>query len=369
MSHPLTISFTDEQSMLLDTAGEFFRVNSPVEYVRAQIETETGFDAGIWTQMAELGWLGLAVPEAFGGSGLGLAEAVTIAEPMGRHLFAGPFLSTQLAICALVHGGTDAQKGEWLPRLAGGEIATVALLEAGGDWDLSNVNARAQRDGDRVRLHGAKTFVADAAVAAFVVVLVSLEGSPGLVLVERERISDDALTREVVIDETRRCYGLNLEGIEVPATSVLASAPIETVGRAGTLLLTAEMCGGISATLDCVVEYLNTRTQFGRQIGSYQALKHPTVDILVGLERSRSHLYHAASVINDERLADTAVRMAKAEASDAFAFAGDRAIQFHGGFGFTYECDAQLYLRRALWCQYQFGDALHHRKRLAKTLL
>lgn len=367
--NPLTINFTDEQSMLLDTAVEFFRDNAPVEYVRNQLATETGFDEGIWAQMAELGWLGLAVPEEFGGSGLGLAEAVTIAEPMGRHLFAGPFTSTQLAIGALVSGGTDAQKSAWLPRLAIGEIGTVALVEAGGDWDLSNVGCRAERAGNRVRLSGAKHFVSDAAVAGVIIASVSLDGTPAFVLIEKDQLPDGAIVREVVIDETRRCYRVNLTGIEVPASSVLANAVLEKIGRAGALLLSAEMCGGMAAALDLVVEYLNTRTQFGRQIGSYQALKHPTVDILVGLERSRSHLYHAASVIDDQALADTAVRMAKAEASDAFAFAGDRAIQFHGGFGFTYECDAQLYLRRALWCQYQFGDALHHRKRLAQTLL
>ena len=118
-----------------------------------------------------------------------------------------------------------------------------------------------------------------------------------------------------------------------------------------------------------LVEYLNTRTAFGRKIGSYQGLKHPTVDILVGLERSRSHVYHAASLLDAGEDPEVAIRMAKAEASDSFAFAGDRAIQFHGGFGFTWECDAQLFLRRALWCQYAYGDALHHRKHLARLLL
>ena len=138
------------------------------------------------------------------------------------------------------------------------------------------------------------------------------------------------------------------------------------------MLLSAESAGGIAGVLEVIVEYLNTRTAFGRKIGGYQGLKHPTVDILIGLERSRSHAYHAASLIEagaDGQSIEVALRMAKAESSDSYAFAGDRAIQFHGGFGFTWECDAQLYLRRALWAQYAFGDAIHHRRHLAEQLI
>ncbi|MBK8765648.1 MAG: hypothetical protein IPM01_13925 [Burkholderiaceae bacterium] len=139
--------------------------------------------------------------------------------------------------------------------------------------------------------------------------------------------------------------------------------------NAGLLLASAQAAGGIAGVLDVVVEYLNTRTTFGRKIGSYQSLKHTCADILVGMERARSHVYHAATQLADGQDALVALRMAKVEAGDTFAFAGDRAVQFHGGFGFTFECDAQLFLRRALWLQYSFGDAAHHRRRLADALL
>ncbi|NJN50692.1 MAG: hypothetical protein HC809_01790 [Gammaproteobacteria bacterium] len=144
---------------------------------------------------------------------------------------------------------------------------------------------------------------------------------------------------------------------------------IEAIRDAALLLTAAEAAGGIAGALDVTLEYLNTRTAFGRKIGSFQALKHTCAEILIGLERARSHVYHAATRINDGEDAEAALRMAKVEACDSFAFAGDRAIQFHGGFGFTYECDAQLFLRRALWLQYWFGDGPHHRKRLAELLL
>jgi alkylation response protein AidB-like acyl-CoA dehydrogenase len=374
------ISFSDEQGMLLDTAVAFFRDKSPISYVREQLTTEHGFDPAIWKEMADLGWLGLAVPEQHGGSGLGLAEAVTIVEPMGRHLCATPFLSTQLTIQALLCSGSEKGSGEgseeisarWLPRLANGEPGSVALVEPGGDWSLHTGLATAVPNDEGFTLSGVKSFVTDAAVAKVIVASVTLDGAPALAVIDGSTLGDGALSREVVIDETRRSYRLNLDGVQIAETDLIrgdaALAALRAVQRAALLLISAESSGGTAGALDVVVEYLNTRTQFGRTIGGYQALKHPTVDILIGLERSRSHVYHAASVLDQDE-AEVALRMAKIESSEAFAFAGDRAIQFHGGFGFTYECDAQLYLRRALWCQYQFGDPPHHRAALAPALL
>ncbi len=368
-----TINFSDEQIMLLDTATEFFRDNSPITYVREQLATEMGFDASLWREMVKLGWLGLAVPEMYGGSELGLPEAVTIAEPMGRHLFNSPFQACQMAIQALIAGGSEKQRAEWLPRLAEGAIASVAVIEPEGDWSLVRPACRATRRGERIALSGVKTFALDARAAELLLVSVEFEDAPVLVVLDSHALIEGALTRECVIDETRRSFRLDLQGIEVDEADLITSdaalRALTAMGNTALLLITAEACGGTAGVLDIIVEYLNTRTQFGRQIGSYQALKHPTVDILIGLERARSHLYHAASVIDDVELAEAALRMAKAQGNDAFAYAGDRAIQFHGAFGFTYECDAQLFLRRALWCQYQFGDALHHRKHLADLLL
>jgi alkylation response protein AidB-like acyl-CoA dehydrogenase len=193
------------------------------------------------------------------------------------------------------------------------------------------------------------------------------------VLITRAELAAASLARETLIDETRRSYELRLDGLQVPAGRLIrgarAGAALARIRAAGLLLISAESAGGIAGVLELIVEYLNTRTAFGRRIGSYQGLKHPTVDILIGLERSRSHVYHAASLLDAGEPAEVALRMAKAESSDSFAFAGDRAIQFHGGFGFTWECDAQLYLRRALWAQYAFGDAAHHRKKLADLVL
>jgi alkylation response protein AidB-like acyl-CoA dehydrogenase len=367
------IQFSEEQAQLLEIAGTYCRDKSPIAEVRARIETEQGHDPAIYTEIAALGWLGIAVPEEYGGSGLGLGEVVAIAEPMGRHLLATPFLSTTVAAQALLAAGTDTQKAAWLPRLCEGTVATMALTEPDGDWHPADPSCRAERVGDSLALAGTKSFVADAETAEVIIASVALDGAPSLVLIETSSLPEAALQRETAIDETRRSCRLSLDGLIVPADNLLdparAEAALHHVQMVHCLLLAAEMCGGIAGVLDVTLEYLNTRKQFDHYIGSYQALKHPMVDVLTGLEASRSLLYHAATKFGSGAAGEIAVRMAKAQASDAFAFASDRAIQFHGGFGFTYDCDAQLFRRRALWCEYQQGDAAYHRRHLAELLL
>lgn len=370
-----TLTFSEEQGMLLDTATEFFRDKSPTAVVRDLMLSEHGYDPAVWQEMVALGWSGLAIPEAYGGSELGLAAAVTIAEPMGRHLSATPWLATQLFIQGILAGG-DELAGIVLPAVAEGAVGTVALSETEGDWDLGNAGLAFSSNGDSCTLTGTKTFVLNADVADYLLVSGRREGAPATAVLTRDELPDGSLSRESVIDETRRSFELSLDGVLVPGERVLSGAAAEAaltaIRNAALLLISAESAGGIAGALEVIVDYLNTRTAFGRKIGSYQGLKHPTVDILVGLERSRSHVYHAASLIEAGATPpeiDVALRMAKAESSDSYAFAGDRGIQFHGGFGFTWECDAQLYLRRALWSQYAFGDAIHHRRHLADALL
>jgi alkylation response protein AidB-like acyl-CoA dehydrogenase len=373
MANTLAIEFSDEQGMLLETAAAFCAEKSPVRRVRDLLSSDAGFDLDAWKAMAELGWQGITVPEEYGGSALGMTEMVTIVESMGRHLMATPLVSTTLAIQTLVCGGTNIQKKDWLPRLSDGTaIGTLALTEDHGDWDLGNLNCRARLDNGQLHLSGVKTFVADAVVADIVLVSVLLDGSPALILLDKHHLADADIIRETVIDDTRRSYRLDLDGIVVPDSSLLeadkATECLTLIENASCLLLGAEMAGGIAGVMDLTLDYLNTRRQFGRFIGSNQALKHPMVEILCGLDYTRSHLYHAASSFGVTREAEIAVRMTKAQAGETFTYAGDRAIQFHGGFGFTFDCDAQLYLRRASWCHYQFGDAQYHRMRLAKLM-
>ncbi len=373
-TEPSGILFSDEQAQLLEIAATFSANKAPIDAVRRQLAAGDAITGELWREIAALGWLGIAIPEEYGGSGLGLGEVVAIVEPMGRNLLSSPLAATTLAAQAILWGGSDLQKSQWLPQLAGGSVAALALTEAHGDWDLCNLTCSASRSGDMLSLSGGKTFVTDAAMADLFLLSVALEGTPALLLMEKSALGEAALHREVVIDETRRSYGLSLDGITVPAANLLPAANIggalKGLHLAACLLYAAEMCGGMAGVINITLEYLKTRRQFDHFIGAYQALKHPMVDALVGLEQARSHLYHAATVFHmPSGRGEVAVRMAKAQAAAAFAFASDRAIQFHGAFGFTYDCDAQLFRRRALWCEQQHGDALHHRKHLADLLL
>jgi len=366
------ITFSEEQGQLLEIAESFSRDKAPIATVRNLIESETGFDKDVWTEMVNLGWLGIAIPEEFGGSGLSVAEVVTIVEPMGRMLLATPLVSTTLAAQLLLDAGTTAQKQDLLPRMAGGAIAALAMHEEHGDWDISHVTCTGVISGDAVTLSGIKRLVTDVKVADTILATISIAGIPSLVAIDSGSIDSAALQRETVIDETRRSYRINLDGISVPATNIFdaekTAAALKRYHLLFCLLLSAEACGGTAGAMDITLNYLNTRRTFDRFIGSYQSLKHTMVDILTDLEAARSFLYYAAGVIDTDE-GEAAVRMAKAQSSDNFAYAGDRAIQFHGGFGFTYECDAQLFRRRAFWTANQSGDAIYHRKRLATLLL
>jgi len=373
MEHLGHMGWSEEQSDLLDVATKFCRDKSPIKKVRVLLEDEAGFDAGVWKEIGELGWLGIAIPEEYGGVGLGMAEVTPIMEQMGRVLMATPFASTTLAAQALLTGGTESQKQTLLPKLADGAIATVALCEDNNDWDLQNISARAEKHGEVLRLSGKKQLVCDAAVAQWIFASVLVDGAPTLVLIEKTDLPDGALRRETIIDETRRAYEVTLDGIELPVAALFdsdkARATLAHIHLVANLLSTAEMVGGTGAVIDYTIEYLNTRKQFGKLIGSYQALKHPTVDAFVNYEQARSHLYGAANCFNEQGTGEISTRMAKAQADKAFSFAADRAIQFYGGFGFTYDCDAQLYRRRAIWHASQYGDAAYHKKQLAAQLL
>ena len=366
------LGYSEEQIELLDVATTFCRDKSPIDKVRKLIDSDLGYDADLWTEIAGLGWTAVAIPEAHGGVGLSLSEVVPLVEQMGRNLLASPFVATTLAAQALVVGGTEAQQAEWLPKLAEGTIATLALAEANGDWDLNNIAATARVDGELIALSGNKLFVQWAESAEIAITSVVLDGKPALLLLTDEDIKSH-LRREAIIDETKRSSALNLDGISVSKSALLdpakTIAALTHIDIAAALLQSAEMCGGTQSVIDYTLDYLRTRKQFGKIIGEYQALKHPMVDAYVGYEKARSHLYSAADSFGDQGLGEIAVRMAKAAADGAYSHAADRSVQFHGGFGFTHDCDAGLHRRAAIFHASQFGDAAWQRAKLCDLLL
>lgn len=368
-----SIGYSEEQIELLDVATNFCRDRSPILAVRKLIDSDAGFDINIWTEIISLGWTAIAISEAYNGVGLSLAEAVPVAEQMGRHLLAVPFASSILAAQAIIAGGNDVQKSIYLPQFTAGKIGTVALYEPHSDWELSNIAATAKLDGDQLHLSGTKQFVMWGQAADFIIVSVKFEGAPALVILTKDDLHANSLRREHIIDETKRSAGLTLDGISVPVTALLDQSKtreaLVQIDLAAALLQSAEMCGGTLAVIDYTTNYLQTRKQFGNVIGAFQALKHPIVDAYVEYEKARSHLYSAAYSIGDQGFGEAAVRMAKASADKAYSFAADRAIQFHGGFGFTHDCDAGLHRRAAIFYASQFGDAAWQRRRLGDLLL
>ncbi len=366
------LGYSEEQIELLDVATSFCRDKSPIDRVRRLIDSDLGYDADIWAEIAALGWTAIAIPESFGGVGLTLAEVVPVVEQMGRHLMASPFVASTLAAQGLVAGGTDAQKAEWLPKIAEGVIGTLALSEAHGDWDLTNLTATAKSEGDSLILAGEKLFVLWAESAEIVIASVMFDGKPALVLLTAADIKG-RLRREFIIDETKRSFAVSLDGLRIAKSAMLdvdkTTHALAHIEQAAALLQSAEMCGGSQSVIDYTVGYLQTRKQFGKIIGEYQALKHPIVDAYVDYEKARSHLYSAASSFSDQGQGEIAVRMAKAAADGTYSFAADRAIQFHGGFGFTHDCDAGLHRRAAIFHASQFGDAAWQRAKLGDLLL
>ena len=366
-----TLSFTEEQAMLLDVAREFCRDKSPITEVRAQLESNAGFDQSLWDEMVSLGWAGIALPESYGGSGLGVGSLVPVVECMGRAMLGTPLISSALAGQLLLRAGNAQLAERLLPAIAAGAPATLALLD-NGDWGDDGIGLILD---DEHVLCGVKKCVPDASVASLFVVSVSFQGKAALAIVRADQLGAQSLSHNTLIDQTKRAANVDFNGIVVDESNVIVGPSVAVALRdirlLGALLVAAEATGSAAACLDTTVEYLKTRKQFGKLIGSYQALKHPTVDILTAIDSARSFIYHAASLIVDDVLdadAEIACRMAKAQACQTLLYAGDRAIQFHGGMGFTYECDAQLYIRRAQWSQQQFGDVQHHRKQLAMLL-
>lgn len=367
------IGFSDEQRELQDVATAFCREKFSTDKSRALLSSEIGYDEAIWQEMVALGWTAIAIPERFGGVGLSLSEVTPVIEQIGRNFAHTPLHSSTIAAHALLFGATEEQCASILPKIVDGTVVSLALSEDDGMWDLETVSTTAKRDGEMIAISGVKRFVVDAEVANALIVSVSLDSAPALVIIHKSDLDKNALSRETVIDETKRSYRIRFDDIRIPSDQLMdidkARTALHQIDLAANLLSSAEMVGGCQAVIDYTLDYLKTRKQFGKLIGSYQALKHPTVDAFLDYEQARSHLYSAAHCIGEQGVGEIAVRMAKAAADKAYSFSSDRSIQFHGGFGFTYDCDAQLHRRRAIWHASQYGDSLWQRQKLAQLIL
>ncbi len=370
----MNFGFTDEQELLRAEVRKFLDQNCPLEEVRKLAETPEGFSRGLWERMAELGWVGLRLPEQHGGVGLGWVDLVVVLEEVGRSLFPSPLIASVLAATAIDAAGTTAQQSQWLPRLADGSlIGSLALLEPSDRLDAEGIALEARREGGAFVLSGEKRFVFDAGAADLFVTAFRTGAAPGdlsLALVERgaEGLRIESLE---TVDRTKRLGRLFFDGVRIDGDALLGAPGsawpvISSLLECGAVAVTAEMVGAAEGALALTVRYAKERVQFDKPIGQFQAVKHPLAEMYVDIESFKSLLYYAAWLLDEQpEQAPLAVSRAKAYASDAFARIGVDCVQLHGGIGYTWEYDAQLYLKRAKWARPAFGDADHHYERVA----
>jgi len=371
----MNFGFTEEQELLRAEVRKFLDQNAPLEEVRKIVESDEGFDRDFWARMAELGWVGLVMPEAHGGVGLDFVTLLVVLEETGRSLFPSPLVPTVLAARAIERFGTAEQQARWLPGLAAGSrIGTFALLEESDRLDAEGVTLAGKPTNGGFELTGRKCFVPNAGSAdLFVTAFRSGEAaeSIGLAVIERDAAGVGAQD-DPVMDLTKRSGRLELQGVEVPPDRLLGEPgsgwpAVAELLDLGTALVAAETVGAAEEAVRLTTDFAKQRIQFGEPIGRFQGVKHPLAEMYVDVESFKSLVYYALWAIDEgAEDASIAVSRAKAYASDTFPRMGIDGVQLHGGVGYTWEYDIQLYLKRGKWMRPVFGDADHHYERIAR---
>ena len=372
--------FGPDERLVRDQARKFLRDSFPIDRLRALVARDhheayesavqpAAWDRGLWKQMVELGWTGLAVPESAGGLGMKTMVAATLVEELARLAIPSPLQVTLLTTMVLRAAGAEP----WLERIAGGEAATLAVTPESGSWEPGDTGIEVRSAGGTTTLHGRAAFVQDARKVGFFVVSARGRAGVGLYAVAADA-AGLTLVPDRIVDLTRDQATLVFDGVRVDAASVVApegsgAGALEAALPALLALLAADLCGAAEWQLQTTTEYARTRVQFERPIGFFQAVKHPIVNMMIAVDRARSLTYAAACAVDHEpddalRLA----RMAKAAASDAAAFCSDRSVQLHGGIGFTWECDVHLYFKRQKHTEQLFGSGAYQRAKLAALL-
>jgi alkylation response protein AidB-like acyl-CoA dehydrogenase len=362
--------FSEEQQELRASANRFLKENSTTDSIRSAMESAEGFDEATWKQMAELGWMGISIPEEYGGAGYAFTELSVLLEEMGRANLAAPFFSSAvLGTEAILNSATDEQKKSLLPRLADGSTrATLAFTEGSGVWDESGIALAATEKDGRFTLTGTKMYVLDGHTANLIVVAARLGDNIELFVVDGDA---EGITKTPLetLDMTRK--QARLEFSDTPAELLgergAGSKALSRTLQQGCVALACEMVGGAQWCLDTATEHANTRIQFGRPIGSFQAVKHKCAEMLIEVEMAKSAAYYSAwATAEDETELAVAASLAKAYCSEAFFDVAGKTIQVLGGIGFTWEHDAHLYFRRAKSSEIYLGDGDYHRDVLAQ---
>jgi alkylation response protein AidB-like acyl-CoA dehydrogenase len=374
----VNFAFSEEQEQLREAVRKFLEAKSPESEVRRLMETTEGYDPAVWKQMAnELGLQSLHIPEEYGGQGFTFVELGIVLEEQGRALLCAPYFSTVvLAANAILNAGSADEKSALLPGIASGEtIATLAFTEPNGKWDADGITMEATESGGGYTLNGTKMFVLDGHTADLIVVVARTAGSKGEDGISFFTVAGDAsgLTRTALatMDQTRKQAKLefsNVSAAKLGEAGAGWAALSKTLDQAA-VGLSNEMVGGAQFVLESSVQYAKDRVQFGRPIGSFQAIKHKCADMLLEVESAKSAAYYAAwAAAEDNDELPVVASLAKAYCSDAYFHAAAENIQIHGGIGFTWEHNAHLYFKRAKSSEILLGDATYHRELLAQRI-
>ena len=372
----MDLGLSEEQELLKNTARDFLEKECPETLVREMEEDEKGYSPELWKKMAEQGWQGLLIPEQYGGAGFGYLDLIILIEEFGRALVPGPFISTQVGgVLPLLEGGTEQQKSYALPKIASGEtIWTLAYTEPSARFDSEGVALEVKEEGNELVLNGTKLFTRDANVADFMTVVGRRPGTKGddgieLVIVNAKQpgVTITAL-KTIAADKQSE---VKFENVRVPKESIIAggAALLKKIQRKATVIECAYLVGLAQMDFEISVQYAKDRIQFGRPIGSFQAIQHKAADMVTDVDGARFIMYRAAwSVDEGEADADMNVHMAKAWCSEATRRVVAHGQQIHGGIGFTKDYKIQLYFRRQKAAELAWGDADYHRELVADEL-
>ena len=367
----MDLGFTETQELLKNAAREFLETECPETLVREMEEDDRGYSPDLWAKMAEQGWQGLLVPEEYDGAGLGFLDLCVLLEEFGRFLVPGPFMSTVLGgVVPLLEAGSDAQKQEYLPRIASGDlIFTLGLTEPSARFDEQGIETTASVSGDEVTLNGTKLFIYDANVADYIIaagrsdkgitLAIVPTDQPGVEIEQLLTIARDKQCEVKLNDAKGQLLGAEGAGWEhlIPIINHYAIAEC------------AYLVGLAQMDFEISVDYAKERVQFGRPIGSFQAIQHKCADMVTDVDGSRYIMYKAAWSLNtDQEDRQMAVNMAKAWTSEATRRVVAHGQQIHGGIGFTKDYKIQLYYRRQKRSELSFGDTDHHRELVAQGL-
>jgi alkylation response protein AidB-like acyl-CoA dehydrogenase len=370
----IQFAFTDEQEQFRSAVRRFLSDKSPTTEVRRLMATAEGYDPAVWRQLsADLALPGIHVPEQYGGAGFGMVELCIVTEELGRALLCAPYFSTAvLAANAILSAGTEAQKSALLPAIANGtRLATLAVTEPDGNWDPVGIKLVATPDADGYRLDGVKSFVVDGHLADLLIVAARAPKTTGLAGLALFTLDADAggVERRLLesMDPTRKIARIDFRGAHAKLLGSLdngAEPILRTLDRAA-IALANEMVGGAQTLLDSAVSYAKLRVQFGRTIGSFQAIKHKLADMLLDVELAKSAAYYAAQAsAADDPEWPALASLAKAAASETYLHTAAECIQIHGGIGFTWDNDTHLWFKRAKSSEVFLGQPSYHRELL-----